>query len=134
MLPLICQGVTSQQLTVDALANMVYQQKDEYCSCRWFDRNLARQYGISNEMLQSVMDMPHSQAQSMEQVGCRVLKTRCAWVIVQACVPAATDPAVANVCQLRFHIRSSVFGCIAVGDTRQVVRGVEGVPAAGRAA
>jgi hypothetical protein len=51
-------------------------------SCRWFDQNLARQYGISNEMLQSVMDMPHSQAQSMEQVRCHVLSqtcTRCAW-------------------------------------------------------
>ena len=53
-----------------------------YRSCRWFDRNLARQYGISNEMLQSVMDMPHSQAQSMEQVRCHILSqtcTRCTW-------------------------------------------------------
>lgn len=36
--------------------------------CSLIDRNLARKYGLNNEMLRSVMDMPHSQAQSMEQV------------------------------------------------------------------
>lgn len=88
---------------VDRLADIVYQQKNGSCSCRWFDRNLARQYGISNEMLQSVMDMPHSQAQSMEQVSCRVLTTCCAWVIVQASIPAATRTTTANVHQLGIH-------------------------------
>jgi hypothetical protein len=48
------------------------QSSDAHCTCSWPDRNLARKYGLSNEMLQSVMDMPHSQAQTMEQVSCLV--------------------------------------------------------------
>lgn len=37
--------------------------------CRLIDRNLARKYGLNEGLLRSVMDMPHSQSQSTEQVG-----------------------------------------------------------------
>lgn len=87
-------------------------------------------------MLQSVMDMPHSQAQSMEQVSCRVLADP--YPLCMGHHPGLhtsyTDPIIANVRQLGITTYSAMVGCIAVGDTREVFRGVEGVPAAGRAA
>ena len=84
------------------------------------------------------MDMPHSQAQSMEQVRRRILSqtcTRCTWVVVRAAhqLPKIT---LLPMCVSKESSSSShkVFGCIAAGNARQVIRGVEGVPAAGRAA
>jgi hypothetical protein len=82
-----CEGVpaSANLCTCVIVKLMTYTDLYGRCTCSWPDRNLARRYGLSNEMLQSVMDMPHSQAQTMEQVWRHCFLT-CHVCLAELCV------------------------------------------------
>lgn len=71
-------GASANGAPLDLAAAADWQQQasasavDAADLSRLVDRNLARKYGLSEDMLRNVMDMPHSQAQTMEQLVQRV--------------------------------------------------------------